>query len=326
MGKRPTQTDIAAAVGVSRGLVSLALSGSQGVGPETRAKIIEAADRLGYVRNLNAASLAGQFRSTLGVILPDLRNPFFESVVHELQVYGAGKGLLPMFVSTQNDAKTEADVVRRMLEQQVVGMIFVSPVGGSQNLNKYARQLPVAAIGVDPVGELVDVVHVDEDLAAAMVRDYLSRKGYDRAVFVSSLSEVSDPWVGRRQRALANAFAGSDIDFRSVVEPGSISALLSSVMKPGHSLAVIPHNDLMAIDVVSAARGLGLEPGVDLGVISYDDTHMAERPEFVLTSLRQDARMLASAAIDLVLSRANEPQRMAREELVVPTITVRQSA
>ena len=75
--RNPTQADVARMAGVSRGLVSLALAGRPGVSSATRRRIQDAADRLGYSRDLSAASLATGSSPVLGIILPNLRNPFF---------------------------------------------------------------------------------------------------------------------------------------------------------------------------------------------------------------------------------------------------------
>lgn len=325
MTRRPTQTDIARAVGVSRGLVSLALSGSEGVGEQTRQKILSTAEELGYVRNFNAAALAGQIRSTLGVVLPNLRNPFFESLVHELQVYGNQLGLLPMFVTTQNDPVLEQHIVQRLEEQQVAGLIFVSPAGSMESLSDYAQRLPVAAIGIDPVGGRIDTVHMDEDVAAGSVADYISERGYQRTLFLAPAQQLDDQWVHRRQNALEQAFSRRRLNFQHRVVDGAISTLLTDYLSGEARVAVVPHNDLLAIDVVSAIRGMGLEPGRQIGVLSYDDTHMAQRPEFALTSVHQDAGDLAREAIDFVQARAQEPALPARECLVVPRIVGRGS-
>lgn len=84
--RNPTQTDVARMAGVSRGLVSLALAGRPGVSSATRRRLQDAADRLGYSRDLSAASLATGSSPVLGIILPNLRNPFFETVVSYLSV------------------------------------------------------------------------------------------------------------------------------------------------------------------------------------------------------------------------------------------------
>lgn len=326
MVRRPTQTDIAQKVGVSRGLVSLALSGSPGVGEDTREKILTAAAELGYIRNLNAAALAGQFRSTLGVVLPDLRNPFFESLVAQLQVFGSEVGLLPLLVTTQDDPATERQVMRQLLEQQVAGVIFASPVGDAKDLQSYARTLPISAIGVEPVGGFVDTTHIDEDVAARLVFDYLQDQQYERFLHLSIPAGAGDVWVERRRIALVQAFATCLVDHVTIEEGVSISGALQKLLDGDKRVAIIAHNDLLAVDVVSAVRGMGLCPGIDVGIVSYDDTHMAQRPEFSLTSVHQDAGELVKNAVQMIQSRRLDIDEAGRDLVVQPTLTIRQSA
>ena len=115
MAADPTQRDVARAAGVSRGLVSLALSGSSLVADDTRERIVQVAHELGYTRNLGAASLASKRSPVVGVVLPDLRNPFFESVVDNLQHEADGLGLLPLVATSADDRSRETTVLQLSL-------------------------------------------------------------------------------------------------------------------------------------------------------------------------------------------------------------------
>ena len=132
--RNPTQTDVARMAGVSRGLVSLALAGRPGVSSATRRRLQDAADRLGYSRDLSAASLATGSSPVLGIILPNLRNPFFETVVSYLSVAAERVGWLPLVGTASDDTRHEEAVLRRFREFRAVGVIVVSPVGDLESL------------------------------------------------------------------------------------------------------------------------------------------------------------------------------------------------
>ncbi|MFT0847576.1 LacI family DNA-binding transcriptional regulator [Actinomycetaceae bacterium L2_0104] len=327
MVRRPTQSDVARVAGVSRGAVSLALSGSPGVGEETRARIRTVADELGYVRNLGAAALAGQFESALGVVLPDLRNPFFESLVAEIQHRGVGIDRLPLFVTAQDDPEQEMMVMRKLHELRVAGIVAVSPVSASEHLVEMARALPIAVVGAEPVGAGVDVVHMDEDLAARLIADHVRDGGWKRVLHLSGMPGAGDVWVERRRRALAAVF--TDVPFTHVTVRGDdiIRPVIEAQgLGDPEGLAIVAHNDLIAMDVVTAARSLGLVPGRDVAIIGFDDTHMAARPEFSLTSIHQDAGDLSQIALDMLRDRASDPSLPERESVLAPTLTVRSSS
>lgn len=328
MIRPPTQSDVARAAGVSRGAVSLALSGSPGVGEDTRERIRAVATELGYVRNLGAAALAGQFDSALGVVLPDLRNPFFESLVAEIQYRGVSNDRLPLFVTALDDPEQEMMVMRKLHELRVGGIVVVSPVSSSEHLIKMSEILPIAVIGSESIGGSVDVVHMDEDHAARLIAEHVRVGGWKRVLHLSGMTGPGDVWVERRRRALTEAFVGIPFTHVAVRSDDMIHPVIGEQDPTNRAepLAIIAHNDLMAIDVVTAVRSLGLVPGRDVAIIGFDDTHMAARPEFSLTSIHQDAGDLAQFALDMLRERATAPKVPGREAVLVPNLTVRSSS
>ena len=126
-GRAATQSDVARAAGVSRSLVSLALSGSPRVAADTRRRIREAAASLGYRVNVSASSLARKRSSIIGLVLPNLRNAFFEQIAACLGRAAARRGLT-LFVTVGSD---QPEVLHRAIESllgvRVAGIILVSP-------------------------------------------------------------------------------------------------------------------------------------------------------------------------------------------------------
>lgn len=331
MGRNPTQTDVARAVGVSRGLVSMALSGSPAVAEETRERILAAARELGYTRDLGAASLAARRSHALGVVLPDLRNPFFEGVVSALQDAAEGQGLLPLVATASDDVDREATILRRFHELRVAGVVMVSPVQTREALERAGELVPLVLIGADGPWRRLDSVHVDEDAAARLIVDHVRERGWTCLVALSERSGPGEVWIQRRQVALARAAAAAGLPYDTVVTDGdaALSAALLEHLRPGERTAVAAHNDLVAIDALTAVRAMGLVPGSDVGVVGFDDTHLARRPEFDITSVSQDSRRLARLAM-LALGEATrsggEPGRRGREWLVTPTMSLRSSS
>ncbi|MDR1852431.1 MAG: substrate-binding domain-containing protein, partial [Propionibacteriaceae bacterium] len=91
------------------------------------------------------------------------------------------------------------------------------------------------------------------------------------------------------------------------------------------SLTLSVHNDLTAINLITALRAAGLTPGADVDVVSYDDTHMAAVPEFSLTSVSQDSPALASRSVELLVSHLENPGRRGKEVVIEPSLTIRAS-
>ncbi|MFT0847591.1 LacI family DNA-binding transcriptional regulator [Actinomycetaceae bacterium L2_0104] len=325
MNRRPTQDDVAQKAGVSRGLVSLALSGAPGVNKTTRERILAAAESLGYVRNIGAAALAGKFHSTLGFVMPDLRNPFFDVLVSELQVGADFLNLLPVIVTSLNDADHEVEVIRKLHEMNVAGIVVVSPVETPEQLIRAASALPLVVIGAEPTGGNIDVVAMDENAAAALVATHIRERGWQRALHLSTPLKGGDIWVRRRQNALAHALNGIPFE-QATIEPSTSLVRTIEEFEPkreNEPLAIIVHNDQLAMDVIPAVHSMGLTPGRDVAVVSYDDTHVARHPEWSLTSVSQDASTLVSTALERIRYRGDHLDLPGCEFLVEPALSVR---
>lgn len=320
----PTQQDVARLAGVSRGLVSLALSDSKGVSAETRQRILRAAEELGYVRNLSAAALAGALPTALGVVLPDLRNPFFEEVVAEINAQSSAMGLLPIIVTSQDAAAQERLLLTKLHELRVAGCILVSPASSPKDLSSMDASLPLAVIGDESYSGGVDAVRMDEVAAAHLVVARVQTRGAEAVLYLSSQDGSTERGVKARADALSRALG--DLSFEHIhledsSSPGDLLAQRVSELR----LAVIAHNDLLGADTVTAARALGLVPGTDFQLISYDDTHLAARPEFSLTSIQQNSRQLVGEALLMLEERRHRPAEPGRSALSSPELTVRTS-
>lgn len=328
MGNSPTQSDVAKLAGVSRGLVSLALSGSEVVSDESRRRIQVAAAELGYVRDLGAAALAAGRSQVLGVVLPDLRNPFFEGVVDALGAHATDLNLLPLVATSSDDRQREGLILTRFRELRVAGVIMVSPVQLLADLESAARAQPTVLIGADVASQALDTVHVDEDAAAALVAAHLAERGWRSVISLSENSGAGEVWIERRQKALSRAVERAGLPFNRVeagVGEGVSAALRGALGALGQRTAIVAHNDLVAIDALSVLRGSGLQAGSDVAVIGFDDTYMARHPEFDITSVSQDSGELARLAVQALLNRDGW-DGTGREAVVQPTLAVRSSS
>lgn len=129
MRRHPTQADVAARAGVSRALVSMALSGRPEVAESTRELILRASRDIGYLVNAPAANLARRRTKLLGVVLQDVSNPFFCEVAAHVQDAAAAAGLTTLLNDGRRDATREARAVKTFLQLRVDGLIIVAPSG-----------------------------------------------------------------------------------------------------------------------------------------------------------------------------------------------------
>lgn len=337
MSPRATQADIAREVGVSRALVSMALTGAGHVSPQTRDRILEAADRLGYARNLSAANLASSSSPVIGVILPNLRNPFFEDLIDALQRRADAAGLLPLLATASNEVNREELVMQRFLELRVRGVITVSPAVGEDSLRRYAELLPLVVIGEQDLGGHLDTVCMDEEAAARHLMEHLAARGWTEVAYIFDRRSQHDTGIPRRRHALRTAAGRAGLAFGGSATDEGITHAVTRVCRgvrsdrPGQTapserrLAIIGHNDLLASEIASAVRGLGLRVGVDVAVAGYDDSHVARASEADLTSMNQSTAEQAGIAVNWVSSRSTFLARPPRHIAMAPRLTMRSS-
>lgn len=329
----PTQADVARAAGVSRGLVSLALNGSPLVAQATAEHIKQVASRMGYRVNAQAAALASRRSRVIALVLPHLMNPFFDSIAQSLQEAARERGYVLFTVLGGADAIEKE--LEEVLALRVEGLVFVSPALAADDLRNLGRAVPVCVIGRAGVGGQVDSVRVDEKAAAEKLLEHLRSQGVYAAVYIGPPA-TRDYNVTERQQCLTQAARQSGMTLlsledgrelraqleyvanqhltdgvsasapagtaklaqRKLGEPAQLPGLAST--PAGAKIGLVAHNDVVAIDVLAALRSLGL----NLPLISYDNTYLAAREEFRLTSVAQPTAVMAEKTLQLLVTRA----------------------
>ncbi|MCL3777594.1 MULTISPECIES: LacI family DNA-binding transcriptional regulator [unclassified Actinomyces] len=329
MGQMVTQADVARAAGVSRGLVSLALNGSPSVASSTRERILATAEQLGYRPNATAASLASGRSGLIGLLLPDLRNPFFDFVAHALQEAVAQRGMT-LLVTVGAGARASRRPVDALLALRVEGLVLVSPALSDEELRGLGEACPVCLIGRCGPGGRVDTIRLDERAAAEAVISHLVRAGAGRLVYVCPDPE-EDPNATERGQALAAAARQRGLRLDTVVDDVSgVPGLREQLVLAG-APGVVAHNDIVALDALSVIRssGRGGPSGV-APLVSYDDTYLASREEFSLTSVEQPVGTMARDAVRFVCERSGREGDGevggARNVTVAPVLAVRRSS
>ena len=298
-----TQSDVARAAGVSRSLVSLALSGSPKVAASTRERIEEVAASLGYRVNVSAASLARKRSSIIGLVLPNLRNAFFEQVAACLGRAAARRGLT-LFVTVGSDQpEVLHQAIESLLGVRVAGIILVSPWLPGEDLLAIGEEVPVCVIGRRSPGGRVDSVRVDEAAAARLVADHLASRGMRTICYIGPrLTDAASRHDREGSLAHAARATGSAFEVRSCGEDAG-PATRTALQDHSEPLGLVIHNDALAIDAVPVLRERR-KPGGDIALVSYDNTYLALREEFSLTSVDQPEERLGECAVDLVCRRA----------------------
>lgn len=315
--RRRTLQDVADALGLTANTVSRALNDKSGVSAATRALIKAEAERIGYVPNAHARSLVLGSRRTLGVIITDLANPFFNDLVSEIEDFAINAGYTLLLLLSDEDPEREQVAIETALRSSVDGIIGV-PVQGRTNpwtavtragipLVLIARELPdldadvystdneagrtVAAEAVIERGAR-DIVLVEEDLRVTTVDHRID--GFRRALESHGIPFDRNQIVrvpSRRTARGASLWRGEDAH-------RVLSDLLNTGRRPD---AFLVGNDYFALGLYAALRERGLRVPDDVQVVGWGDYAFSGFLDPPLSTLRLPAAEVAHRATERLL-------------------------
>lgn len=296
-----TVRDVAALAGVSISTVSRALSAPGMVSETTRERVEEAAKKLDYRPNPTARGLRVGRTTTLGLLVPDLENPFFASITKAVQSRARTSGYAVLIADSDEDASQELELVS-MLAAQVDGLVLASPRSSDVSLLAAVDGLPTVLLNREVDGLA--------SLAVDNVGGVRQSLGHLKALGHRTVAAVSGPagsWSGaERRRGLE--VAGSELGvevvdvghFRPTFAGGVAAADL--VVASG-ATAVLTYNDLQALGLVDRLRQRGLEVPRDLSVVGFDDVSVATLVSPALTTVQIPLAALGRGAVDLLVEQ-----------------------
>ena len=327
--KTPTIIDVAEAAGVSKSLVSLALGNKPGVKAETRQRIIDVAQRMGYRRNQWASALVGGPTRTIGVALTDLSNAYYTDVAVAIEEHAERADYGIVLVHGRRNTERLAAQLERLVALRVDGIVLVGSWVSSAHLARLADRVPIVVVGRLP-DEVpgVDTVRNDDELGARLAVEHLVERGHRRIVHVSRSDRPAS--IGRRAgyRDSMRA-AGLESEIR-IIGPKHWAAqwdeiLESLVADPNAPTAVFASNDQAAHHVLVSALDAGIEVPDDLAIIGYDNSTLstATRPD--LTTIDQPRTLMGEQALDLLLSRMADNAAPQQHLVATPVLLARGS-
>ncbi|MBB1246847.1 LacI family DNA-binding transcriptional regulator [Streptomyces durbertensis] len=325
-GGKPTIRTVAERAGVSKSLVSLVLRGSDQVRPEKREAVLTAVRELGYRPNAAARSLSEQRTRTVGVLLNDLRNPWFVDLLDGLNSLLHDNGLRMLLGDARLNRRLGQDLASPFLDLQVDGLVAVGTLPDPVSLARAAERIPVVVAGSrEPALPGVDVVAGDDTLGARLATEHLLALGHRRIAHVSGHGAVGE----LRRRSFEATMAAHGLAGDALVEPGDLTeeggyrAAVRLLGRPDRPTAVFAVNDMTSVGVVSAAEESGLRVPSALSVVGYDNTSISQLRHVWLTTVDNAGHDVGRRAARCLLDRFDRPTRPAELQLTTPTLEVR---
>ncbi|MFJ9851611.1 LacI family DNA-binding transcriptional regulator [Streptomyces sp. NPDC101150] len=330
----PTIRGVAERAGVSKSLVSLVLQGSPRVSDAKRQAVLDAIEELGYRPNAAARSLVARRTHTVGVLLNDMRNPWFVELLDGLNSVLHAHGLRMLMADSRLGRRTGEDFTRAFLELRVDGLVAVGTLPDTGALAEVAERLPTVVAGShDPRLPRVDTVANDDERGARLATEHLIGLGHRRIAHIAGRGSVGE----LRRRGFEAAMRAHGLGAEMTVEPSDATeegGYRAAVRMLGgrtagdreRPTAVFAFNDIAAVGVLSAAQELGLDVPRDLSLIGCDNTYLARIRHLWLSTVNNASYDVGRRAAQCLLDRMERPDRPADRRLVVPSLEIRGSA
>jgi DNA-binding LacI/PurR family transcriptional regulator len=331
---KTTLSTIAEHLGVSTATVSLALRDSPLVALHTRERIKKGASELGYIYNRRAASLRTSRSGIIGVVVPDIMNPFFAEILLGIEDELGSRRHTFLLCNHRDELSAQKNFIETLLQFGADGVILAPAIGSTPEDVRAieASGLPVVMVARWVKGARAPVYRGDDRKGAYMVTRHLVELGHRRIAFIGGRRGTSTGH-DRRDGFLA-ALAQAGIEAIPELQAGAertrkagydaAREMFADAAAP--ATAIVCFNDLLAIGAMSGLRSLGIEPGRDVAVTGYDDIAEAEISAPTLTSVwngQQEAGKLAARAMLRIL--AGEAQ-VDDNRLILPQLRIRQSS
>jgi DNA-binding LacI/PurR family transcriptional regulator len=324
----PTIRQVADRAGVSKSLVSLVLRGSANVSEPKRAAVLAAIDDLGYRPNAAARNLTSHRSNTIGVLLNDLRNPWFVDCLDGLASVLHGNGMRMFLADARLDRAMGDSLTEGFLEFRVDGLVIVGTVQPSRALEDAAAAVPtVVAASRDIDLPNVDVVANDDVAGTRLAVEHLLGLGHRRIAHLSGTTgEVARLRLETFVAVMNHAGLEPLVERTDMTEDGGYRAGVRLLAAPNPPTAVFAVNDIACVGALSAADELGVQVPQQLSLVGYDNTHLAGIRHVSLTTVDNASYDVGRRAARALLRRIEAPARAAAVELIAPHLQIRGSS
>jgi LacI family transcriptional regulator len=299
--------DVAREAGVSIATVSRVFSGRDPVSEQMRARVLAAAGRVAYRPNALARSLKVETTRTLGLVVPNIMNPFFTAVARAVESAAQKRGYTVTLGNTDEDPEREAAYLQTLLEKRVDGLLVCPARARSPQLGAVVGEgVPVVFLDRAVEGVEAPVIRADGRRALGSLVDYLTKLGHERLAIISGPPETV-PGAERLEAFLEKAEErGVKVpegfvkvgDFRRPSGKAAMEELLGLEMRP---TAVFAANNLMALGAIQAVKEAGLKIPKDVSLASFDDVAWFSLLDPPLTAIAQPVEEMGAAAAEALL-------------------------
>lgn len=325
-----TIRDIAKAAGVSASSVSRVINNGPKVGEETRKKILAIIKELGYTPNANAQAINANQKLAIGIVLPNLQQPFFAEMAHGIELVAAEFNAQIMLHSSDGSEQGERQAIETLLEHRFQSMVVHSTFLDDEELIHYAKSAPGLVIVNRYIEQISQqCVWLDDAKGGELMAQIAHDAGHRHFALLRSSrggNQAERRRIGCLEYLTAKGIPQQDI-FTVTAEPtydGGQQAVQDLIASGKSFTALLAHNDDMAIGAISMLEAQGFNIPRDVSIIGYDNLNIAEFIQPKLTTINNPIEEIAKQATLMAL-KLNKGSPTEAELKFQPSVVMRNS-
>ncbi|MCM3267493.1 catabolite control protein A [Paenibacillus elgii] len=319
--------DVAREAGVSMATVSRVVNNNPNVKPQTRKKVFEAIERLGYRPNAVARGLASKKTTTVGVVIPDISNSIFSEVARGIEDIANMYHYNIILSNADKKKEKEIRVINTLLEKQVDGLLFMGGAITEEHIQAFkTSSVPVVLCATADEQRTIPSVDIDHEKAAFDAVNVLLENGHRDIAMISGT--LQDPANGyARYQGYKKALEAANIPLREdLVRIGNyryesgLEVTKYFLELDNRPTAIFAATDEMAIGAIHTLQDNGLKVPEDMSVISVDNIRMASMVRPLLTTVAQPMYDIGAVAMRLLTKLMNKETKDASElsQVILP--------
>jgi LacI family transcriptional regulator, fructose operon transcriptional repressor len=321
--------EVAERAGCSIATVSRVLSGSGYVSEKSKTDVLAAVEALGYRPNRLARSLRAQKSRVIGLVLSDIRNPFFSEISRAVEDVVMAAGYSVLIANTDEDPKKEARYLELMMEEKVAGVLLSPTRVGSKDLSKFSKAgIPLVLIDRKPEGSSCDSVVIDNFEAAKKLTSALIEGGFRKIAGIFGSRSFT---AGERKRGFEEALAAYPEKLVGTFQAPAFQhegekAMQQILQEHPEVDAVLCSSALIATGAYQALKTRKIPMPERMGFACFDDAAWTSFVDPAVTVIRQPSVMIGQTAAELMLKRIEDPLRAVSEICLHGELVVRESS
>lgn len=327
-----TIKDIAREAGVSVTTVSRVINNKPDVSDKTKEKILKIIDKFNYNPNSVARGLVMQKTHTIGLIIPDISNPFFPDIAKAIEDKAQKLGYSVILFNTDNHLEREKKGVELFKSKQVDGLIVSLSLGNEDILKDLKkRNYPVVQIDRAVFNHLYPLISIDNQKSAYKIVQFLIKKGHKRIAHITG--DLNTTTARDRLSGYKNALRDFDIEIENklIIEGdyskrAGVEGAEKFLKMKNPPTAVFAANDLTAAGVYNAVFAEGLSIPGDIAVVGHDDIDLASLLRPALTTMSQPMYSIGERAVTVLMKMINNDGELKIDDQILNTKLIRRES